>query len=111
MSDPFARLQPVLEAERHRGNSFTYLREERQYRELWLPTARGRFPLDREAIDAEFDLGSDHGWLPYGPGRAMLVGPEAQLIGGSQTRGPRAILRRRLWWRSWRSSSRERRPL
>lgn len=109
--DPFERLGPVIEAERRRGNSFTFLREERQHRELWLPTAVGRYPLDRAAIDAEFDLGDDVRWLPYGAGKAMLITPTAQMQGGSLTRGPRAVLRGRSWWRTWEASAQLRQPL
>jgi hypothetical protein len=111
MGDPFERLHPVIEAERRRGNRFSFRRTEREHRELWLPTAIGRYPLDRAAIDAEFDLGPDIHWLTFAPETAMLVTPVAQLLGGSQTRGPRAVLRGRAWWRAWRSSSQERRPL
>jgi hypothetical protein len=108
----FGPLARVVEAERQRGNEVRLVTEERQLRGH-RPYALCHHPMDRDAIEAEFELGRDFEWRPATAGPWMLMDLQTWMyvLDGSHRPGWRARRRRAAWWREWTEGSRPRRPL
>lgn len=105
-------LAQVVEAERRRGNEARLFTEERQLRGD-VPMALCHHPMDREAIEAEFELGARFEWRPATAGPWMLMDLRTWLsvVDGSHEPGWRARRRREAWWREWNDAPRPRIPL
>lgn len=108
----FGPLAWVIEAERRRGNEVRLFTEERQLRGH-LPYGLTHHPMDREAIEAEFDLGGDFEWRPATAGPRMLMDVRSGMyvLDGSHPPGWLARRRRATWWKEWNDAARPRRPL
>ncbi len=100
-----AALEPVLAAERSRGNQ--PVDEWHRGDDGWYER-RLQFPLDLDALRAEFVF-DDEVWLH--DNRVGSARDEAVLHGGTRPLSKHERAARQLWWQRWRSAPRSRRTL
>ena len=110
----FGPLQAVVDAERRRGNPARLVVHDYQGLRGDPPSGHLKYPMDREAVLAEFDLGDRFRWV--GSERDGLSGlrDEALDICLYDGRGARGWFGRRAlarWWREWQQGPGRRRPL
>ena len=103
-------LEPILAAEKERGNRGRIDRgDSRDNR----PGFRMRYPLDVNALQAQFDFGegieisqgTPAGLQFRGRGGSVVFG-----LGGGEVGGWLDARRRRRWWREWRETPRPKEP-
>ena len=108
----FGPLESVIAAEQDRGNPVNLVVEERQLHGA-APFAVAHHRMDREAIEAEFELGTRFEFRPSSDDRWLLVDTDTALyvIDGSGQPGRRARRKRARWWEEWTAAPRSRRSL
>ena len=93
----------MLDAERHRGNhAHEYLYDWQGLRGD-PPHANMRYPMDRRALEQEFDFGDRLVWVDE-PGKLSYLldnVTDYYLYDGNEVRGRLARRRLAAWWREW----------